>query len=118
MTPSGQQPSPSSASGFAQLRALETKLYSQDVVSRVQPLTQEQREAFVSARLALTSTLNQLETRMDETVGRQLAQESSALSAGIQDLDASLDRLDDAATWAGKVNSLLGLANQIAPDLV
>ncbi|HEY4562791.1 MAG TPA: hypothetical protein VIJ02_02325 [Thermoanaerobaculia bacterium] len=120
MTPSGQPPSPgsSAASGFAQLQALETKLYSQDVVSGVEPLAQEQRDAFVAARLALTSTIDQLETGMDETVGQRLAQESSALSADVQDLNASLDRLDDAASWAGKVNSLVGLVDKIAPDVV
>lgn len=108
----------SSASGLLQLQALEAKLYSQDVVSQVESLPEAERESFVSARLSLTAAIDQLETGMDEAIGRQLAQESSALSADTKDLNASLDHLDDAASWAGKINGLLGLVNDIATDLV
>ncbi len=121
MTQPGQQSSPSSsssASGLTRLRALEAKLYSQDAANRVKQLTDEQRQSFVSARLSLTSLIDQLEAEKNEAVGQQLAQESSVLSAGIQDLSASLDRLDDAGSWAGEVNDLLGVVNQIAKDLV
>ena len=101
-----------------QLWALEEKLYSDDVVSQVEQLPDDQKQAFVSARLALTSAVDQLGAQQLEAIGQQLAQESSQLSAGIQDLTASLDRLDDAASWAGKVEDLLNLVNQVAPDLV
>jgi uncharacterized phage infection (PIP) family protein YhgE len=110
-------PSTKDSSGSTQLWALEEKLYSDDVVSQVEQLPDDQKQAFVSARLAYTSALDQLGARQIEAIGQQLAQQSSQLSAGIQDLNASLGRLDDAASWAGKINDLLGLINQVAPDL-
>lgn len=120
MTPSAKDPSGSNAaaSGVTQLWALEEKLYSDDVVSQVEQLPDDQKQAFVSARLALTSALDQLGAQQIEAIGQQLAQESSDLAAGIEDLTASLGRLDAAASWAGKINGLLDLVNQVAPDLV
>jgi|SRR6185295_9610621 len=107
-----------STPGLLQLQAVEAKLYSQDVVTQVESLSEAERTSFVSARLSLTSAIDRLEAGATEAVARQLAQESSALSADIKDLDASLDRLTDAATWAGKINGLLGVVNEVATDLV
>jgi hypothetical protein len=100
-----------------QLWALEEKLYSDGVVSQVEQLPDDQKQAFVSARLAFTSALDQLGSEQIEAIGQQLAQQSSQLAAGIADLTASLGQLDQAATWAGKLNGLLELLDQIAPDL-
>lgn len=103
-----------SAPGAAELRALEEKLYSDEVVSRVEQLPDNQKQAFVSARLALTSTVAELGARQLEAIGQQLAEESSELATGIRDLSASLDRLDGAADWAGKIDDLLDLIAQVA----
>ncbi len=107
-----------SVSGLLQLQALEAKLYSQDMVTQVESLSEAERTSFVSARLSLTSAIDRLEAGATEAVARQLAQESSALAADIQDLNASLDRFTDAASWAGKINGLLEVVNQIAADVV
>jgi uncharacterized phage infection (PIP) family protein YhgE len=114
MTAAARDPS---SSGVTQLWAVEEKLYSDDVVSQVEQLPDDQKQAFVSARLAFTSALDQLGSGQIEAIGQQLAQQSSQLAAGIADLTASLGQLDDAASWAGKLDDLLELVDQAAPDL-
>ena len=99
------------------LKDLEEKLYGFEVEDRVRQLPDEEKHAFVAARLALTGTLDRLEAERLEDIERQLAGDSRNLSAGIRELDGALGRLDQAVHWAGQINGVLGFLQKIVPVL-
>jgi hypothetical protein len=86
-------------------------------VSQVQQLTDPEKQAFVSARLTLTSVISQLETAQLSDIADKLEQQSAALQTGIQSLESSLNTLTGAAGWASAVNGIIGVIGQVIPLL-
>ena len=97
------------------LRAIETQLYGIEVTQQVQQLSDADKQAFVAARLQLTSVIDQLDTAQLGEVEGNLQQYSAELQDGIQSLQKSLDDLTGASEWAGAVNSIVGVVGQIVP---
>ncbi len=95
---------------LAQLRALERQLYSADVVNQVKAQFKDQPDqqiAFAQSRLHLTATIAQLNATLMSEIQDELAAQATALQAGINNLSAELDRLDEVANWAQAVNGIL-----------
>ncbi len=99
------------------LRTIEVQLFSIEVVNEVQQLTAPEKQAFVAARLHLTSVINQLNTAQLSDIADELEQEAPELRTGIQDLQGSLDKLTGAAGWASAVNGIIGVIGQVVPLL-
>lgn len=99
------------------LRTIEVQLYGIEVVQQVQPLPDEERQAFVAARLHLTSVINQLNTAQLSNIADQLEQQSSELRQGIQALQKSLGTLTGAAGWASAINGVIGIIGKVIPLL-
>jgi hypothetical protein len=97
------------------LRAIETQLYGIEVTQQVQALSDTEKQEFVSARLNLTSVINQLDTAQLGEIESKLEQNDAALQQGIQSLQKSLDDLTGASEWAGAVNGIIGIVGQIIP---
>lgn len=99
------------------LRTVEIQLFSIEVVQQVQQLTDPEKQAFVAARLHLSSVINQLNTAQLSQIADKLEQHAAELRQGIQDLDRSLNGLTGAAGWASAVNGVVGIIGQIIPLL-
>ena len=99
------------------LRTVEIQLFSIEVVQQVQQLTDPEKQAFVAARLHLSSVINQLNTAQLSQIADKLEQHAAELRQGIQDLDHSLSGLTGAAAWASAVNGVVGIIGQIIPFL-
>jgi hypothetical protein len=99
------------------LRTIEIELYGIEVVQQVQQLSDAEKQAFVSARLSLTSVINQLNTAQLSEIADKLEQQSGALRTGIQSLQKSLDTLTGASGWAAAVNGIVGVIGQVIPLL-
>jgi vacuolar-type H+-ATPase subunit I/STV1 len=97
------------------LRTIEVQLYGIEVVQQVQQLSDADKQAFASARLHLTSVINQLDTTQLSEIEGKLEQHSGELQTGIQSLQKSLDELSGASEWAGALNSIIGVIGQIIP---
>jgi hypothetical protein len=97
------------------LRTIEVELYGIEVVQQVQQLSDAEKQEFVSARLSLTSVINQLNTAQLSDIADKLEQQSGALRTGIQSLQKSLDSLTGAAGWAAAVNGIVGVIGQVIP---
>lgn len=99
------------------LRTIEVQLFGIEVVQQVQQLSDEEKQAFVAARLHLTSVINQLNTAQLSQIADGLEQHSAELQEGIQSLEGSLGRLEGASGWAAAVNGIIGVVGQIIPLL-
>lgn len=99
------------------LRTIEVQLFGIEVVQQVQQLSDADKQAFVAARLHLTSVINQLNTAQLSQIADSLEQHSAELQAGIQSLEGSLGRLEGAAGWAAAVNGIIGVIGQVIPLL-
>lgn len=99
------------------LRTIEVQLFSIEVVDQVQQLSDADKQAFVAARLHLTSVINQLNTAQLSDIADKLEQQSAALRTGIQGLEGSLNTLTGAAGWAAAVNGIIGVIGQVIPLL-
>lgn len=99
------------------LRTIEIQLFSIEIVDQVQQLTDPEKQAFVSARLHLSSVINTLNTAQLSDIADKLEQQSAALQTGIQDLEGSLNALTGAAGWAAAVNGIIGVIGQVIPLL-
>ncbi|MES1245600.1 MAG: hypothetical protein ABUT39_28600 [Acidobacteriota bacterium] len=99
------------------LRTIEVELYGIEVVQQVQQLSDAEKQDFASARLHLTSIINQLNTAQLSDIADKLEQQSGALKEGIQSLEKSLDSLTGAAGWASAVNGIIGVIGQVIPLL-
>jgi hypothetical protein len=99
------------------LRTIEVELFGLQVVQQVQQLSDTEKQDFVSARLLLTSVINQLNTAQLSDIADKLEQKSSELQTGIQSLQKSLDTLTGAAGWAAAVNGIIGVIGQVVPLL-
>ncbi|MFL6200492.1 MAG: hypothetical protein ACJ76J_15045 [Thermoanaerobaculia bacterium] len=97
------------------LRTIEVQLYGIEVVQQVQQLSDAQKQEFASARLHLTSVINQLDTAQLSEIEGKLEQNDAALQQGIQSLEKSLGDLTAAPEWAGAVNDIIGVIGQIIP---
>ena len=97
------------------LRTVEVQLYGIEVVQQVQQLQDADKQAFVAARLHLTSVINQLDTAQLGEIADSLEQHSAELQKGIQSLNKSLGDLTGASTWASAVNGIIGVVGQIIP---
>ena len=97
------------------LRTIEVQLFGIEVVQQVQQLSDADKQAFVAARLHLTSVINQLNTAQLSQIADSLEQHSAELKDGIQSLEKSLGELTGASTWASAVNSIIGVVGQIIP---
>jgi len=95
------------------LRTIEVELFGIEVVQQVQQLSDPEKQAFVAARLHLTSVINQLDTAQLSEIADKLEQQSGALREGIQSLQKSLDTLTGAAGWASAVNGIIGIIGQV-----
>lgn len=99
------------------LRTIEVELYGIEVVQQVQQLTDAEKQEFASARLHLTSVINELSTAQLSDIADKLEQQSGALQEGIQSLEKSLDSLTGASGWAAAVNGIIGVIGQVVPLL-
>lgn len=99
------------------LRTIEVQLFGIEVVQQVQQLSDAEKQAFVAARLHLTSVINQLNTAQLSDIADKLEQHTSELREGIQSLQKSLGDLTGAAQWTGAVNGIIGVVGQIIPLL-
>jgi uncharacterized FlaG/YvyC family protein len=99
------------------LRTIEVELFGLEVVQQVQQLSDAEKQEFVSARLHLTSVINQLNTAQLSDIAGKLEQQSGELRNGIQSLQKSLDKLTGAAGWAAAVNGIVGVIGQVIPLL-
>jgi predicted nucleic acid-binding Zn-ribbon protein len=99
------------------LRTTEVQLYGIEVVQQVQQLSDADKQAFVAARLHLTSVINQLNTAQLSQIADGLEQHSADLKDGIQSLEKSLNELTGATAWASAVNSIIGVVGQFLPLL-
>lgn len=99
------------------LRTIEIQLFSFEVVDQVQQLADADKQAFVAARLHLSSVINQLNTAQLSDIADKLEQCSSQLRTGIQDLEGSLNTLTGAVGWASAVNGIIGVIGQVIPLL-
>jgi hypothetical protein len=99
------------------LRTIEVELFSIEVVDQVQQLSDAEKQAFVAARLHLTSVINMLNTAQLSDIADKLEQNSGELRTGIQDLEGSLNTLTGAAGWASAVNGIIGVIGQVIPLL-
>ncbi len=99
------------------LRTIEVELYGIQVVQQVQQLTDAEKQDFVSARLLLTSVINQLNTAQLSDIADKLEQKSGELQTGIQSLQKSLNTLTGASGWAAAVNGIIGVIGQVVPLL-
>jgi len=97
------------------LRTIEVQLYGIEVVQQVQQLADADKQAFVAARLHLTSVINQLDTAQLSDIADSLEQHSAELKEGIQSLEKSLGDLTGASTWASALNGIIGVIGQIIP---
>lgn len=99
------------------LRTVEVQLFGIEVVQQVQQLSDADKQAFVAARLHLTSVINQLNTAQLSQIADGLEQHSAELKDGIQSLEKSLNELTGATAWASAVNSIIGVVGQFLPLL-
>ena len=99
------------------LRKIESELFSFQVVQQVQQLSDEEKQAFVAARLHLTAVIDQLNTAQLSDIAGRLEQQSGALRDGIQGLQKSLNTLTGASGWAAAVNGIIGVIGQVIPLL-
>jgi hypothetical protein len=99
------------------LRTIEVQLYGIEVVQQVQQLSDADKQEFASARLHLTSIINQLNTAQLSDIADKLEQKSGELQTGIQSLQKSLDSLTGASGWAAAVNGIIGVIGQVIPLL-
>ncbi|HEV8581990.1 MAG TPA: hypothetical protein VGX68_23210 [Thermoanaerobaculia bacterium] len=99
------------------LRTIEVELFGIQVVGQVQQLSDAEKQAFVAARLHLTSVINQLNTAQLRDIADKLEQHSGELRDGIQSLQKSLDTLTGASEWAAALNGIIGVIGQIIPLL-
>lgn len=99
------------------LRTVEVQLYGIEVVQQVQQLSDAEKQEFASARLHLTSVINQLNTAQLSDIADKLEQKSGELQTGIQSLQKSLDSLTGASGWAAAVNGIIGVIGQVVPLL-
>lgn len=97
------------------LRTIEVQLFGIEVVQQVQQLSGDDKQAFVAARLHLTSVINQLNTAQISDIADSLEKHSAELRTGIQDLGSSLGKLTGAATWASALNGIIGVIGQVIP---
>jgi chromosome segregation ATPase len=97
------------------LRTCETQLYGIQVVQQVQQLSDTEKQEFASARLHLTSVINQLSTAQLTQIESKLEQNDAALQQGIQSLQKSLGDLTAASSWASAINGVIGTIGQIIP---
>lgn len=97
------------------LRTIEVQLYGIEVVQQVQQLPDADKQAFVAARLHLTSVINQLNTAQLAEIADGLEKHGAELHEGIQSLEKSLGGLTGAAGWASAVNGIIGVIGQIIP---
>lgn len=100
-----------------ELRTIEVQLYGIEVVQQVQQLSDAEKQEFASARLHLTSVINQLNTAQLSDIADKLEQKSGELETGIQSLQKSLDSLTGASGWAAAVNGIIGVIGQVVPLL-
>lgn len=100
-----------------ELRTIEVQLYGIEVVQQVQQLSDTEKQEFASARLHLTSVINQLSTAQLSDIADKLEQKSGELQTGIQSLQKSLDSLTGASGWAAAVNGIIGVIGQVIPLL-
>ena len=97
------------------LRKIEAQLYGADIVQQVQQLSDTEKQEFASARLNLTSVINQLSTAQLTQIEGKLEQNDAALQQGIQSLQTSLGDLTAASSWASAINGVIGTIGQIIP---
>ena len=97
------------------LRTIEVQLYGIEVTQQVQALSDAEKQEFVSARLNLTSVIDQLDTAQLSEIEGKLKQSDAALQQGIQSLQKSLDDLTGASDWASAINGIVGVVGQIVP---
>ncbi len=97
------------------LRTIEVQLYGIEVVQQVQQLPDADKQAFVAARLHLTSVINQLNTAQLSDIADSLEKHSAELQTGIQALGKSLGDLTGASSWASALNGIIGVLGQVIP---
>lgn len=115
--PTPQPTSPSYAELMAQLRLLENQLYSNEVVEQAKQLPDDEKQAFVSGRIHLTTLITELNTAELASIREQLEAEAPALAEGIDALNGKLAHLENANTWASALNGVVGLLGKVVPLL-
>ena len=100
-----------------ELRTVEVQLFGIEVVQQVQQLSDAEKQEFVSARLHLTSVINQLNTAQLSEIADKLEQHRDELESGIHSLEKSLGSLTGASGWAAAVNGIIGVIGQVIPLL-
>lgn len=118
MTEPTSQPAPTDlATLLAQLRLLENQLFSSEVVAQAKQLPDDEKQAFASGRIHLTTLITELGTAQLADIRGQLEAEGPALQQGIDDLNGSLARLESVNTWAQALNGVIGMLGKIVPLL-
>ncbi|HEX9667932.1 MAG TPA: hypothetical protein VGC93_00490 [Thermoanaerobaculia bacterium] len=115
--PTPQPTSPSFAELLARLRLLENQLYSSEVVEQAKQLPDDEKQSFASGRIHLTTLITELNTAELASIREQLEAEGAALVQGIDDLNGSLARLENANSWAQALNGVIGLLGKVVPLL-
>ncbi len=120
-TPVGTQPPPltdrCTKSGLlAHLRALESQLYSQEVVDQVKAMFKDQPDqqlAFAQSRLHLTAIIATINASLLREIREGLEAQTEELQQGMDQLSDSLGRLEAAAGWAKAVNGVINTLGKI-----
>lgn len=115
--PVPQPAPPSPAELLAQLRLLENQLYSSEVVAQAKQLPDEEKQAFASGRIHLTTLITELSTAQLAAIREQLEAEGPALIQAVDELNGSLARLENGDQWAQALNGVIGLLGKIVPLL-
>ena len=115
--PTSQPASSDLANLLAQLRLLENQLYSSEVVEQAKQLPADEKQAFASGRIHLTTIITELNTAQLADIRQQLEAEGPALQEGLDALNSSLARLENADSWAQALNGVIGLLGRIVPLL-
>src|SRR5688500_13321210 len=101
MTEPTTQPAPTDLSTpLAPLRLLENQLFSSEVVEQAKQLPDDEKQAFASGRIHLTTLITELNTAQLADIRQQLEAEGPALQEGVDALNSSLARLENVNSWA------------------
>jgi hypothetical protein len=102
---------------LVELRLLENQLFSSEVVAQARQLPDDEKQAFASGRIHLTTLITELNTAQIADVREQLDAVGPELQQGVDDLNSSLARLENVNTWAQALNGVIGLLGKIVPLL-
>ena len=96
------------------LRRLETTLADPALENRVLQQDEETRRKFVAARQNVTILKGKLENAQLAEIAERLDRLGPELSAGIDQLEAALSRVESAVAVVNTISSVLGIVARIA----